>query len=136
MVYSFDDARAPERHTMQYFEMMGNGGIYHGGWSALTKHRTPWITGITALPRFTEDRWELYEDDRDASQCDDVATSMPRIAGRSPVSSARGRFVALRASPAAPSERMAVPASPPRPIPHNAAAAERLPVTRRLPDDQ
>jgi arylsulfatase len=78
MVYSFDDARAPERHTMQYFEMMGNGGIYHGGWSALTKHRTPWITGITALPRFTEDKWELYDDERDASQCDDVAASMPR----------------------------------------------------------
>jgi arylsulfatase A-like enzyme len=73
MVYSFDDARAPERHVKQYFEMMGNGGIYHEGWSALTKHRTPWITGITALPRFTEDRWELYDEERDPSQCEDIA---------------------------------------------------------------
>jgi arylsulfatase len=77
MVYAFDDPRAAEQHTKQYFEMMGNGGIYHAGWSALTKHRTPWITGITALPRFTEDRWELYEDERDASQCDDLAAAMP-----------------------------------------------------------
>jgi arylsulfatase len=77
MVYSFDEARAPERHTKQYFEMMGNGGIYCAGWSALTKHRTPWITGITALPRFTEDRWELYDDESDASQCEDVAAAMP-----------------------------------------------------------
>lgn len=77
MVYSFDDAGAPERHTKQYFEMMGNGGIYHDGWTAFTRHRTPWITGITALPRFTEDRWELYEEEWDPSQCEDVADPMP-----------------------------------------------------------
>jgi arylsulfatase len=35
MVYTFDDARAKDRHTTQYFEMMGNRGIYHdGGWPA------------------------------------------------------------------------------------------------------
>ena len=56
--------------------MMGNGGIYHEGWSAFTRHRTPWITGITALPRFTEDRWELHDGERDESQCDDLAGSM------------------------------------------------------------
>ena len=31
----------PERHDLQYFEMFGNRGIYHRGWSAVTKHRTP-----------------------------------------------------------------------------------------------
>ena len=29
-------------HIVQYFEMMGNRGIYHDGWTAVTKHRTPW----------------------------------------------------------------------------------------------
>lgn len=42
MVYSFNDARAPERHETQYFEMFGNRGIYHKGWTAVTKHRVPW----------------------------------------------------------------------------------------------
>jgi arylsulfatase A-like enzyme len=41
MAYSFDDAAAaPERHETQYFEMLCNRGIYHKGWSAVTKHRT------------------------------------------------------------------------------------------------
>ena len=31
----------PERHDLQYFEMFANRGIYHRGWSAVTKHRTP-----------------------------------------------------------------------------------------------
>ena len=43
MLYSFNDADAPERHDLQYFEMFANRGIYHRGWSAVTKHRTPWV---------------------------------------------------------------------------------------------
>ncbi|MGA9887283.1 MAG: arylsulfatase, partial [Candidatus Acidiferrales bacterium] len=33
MAYSFDDAKAAERHQTQYFEMAGNRGIYHKGWT-------------------------------------------------------------------------------------------------------
>ena len=48
MLYSFDDAKAGERRETQYFEMIGNRGIYHKGWTAVTRHRTPWIlTGKT-----------------------------------------------------------------------------------------
>src|SRR5829696_424547 len=43
MRYSFDDSGAAERHETQYFEMFGNRGIYHKGWTAVTRHRTPWI---------------------------------------------------------------------------------------------
>ena len=43
MLYSFDDAKAAERHDTQYFEIFGNRGIYHKGWTAVTKHRTPWV---------------------------------------------------------------------------------------------
>ena len=39
----FDEPDAAERHDLQYFEMFGNRGIYHRGWSAVTKHRTPWV---------------------------------------------------------------------------------------------
>ena len=45
MVYTFNDANAAERHETQYFEMFCNRGIYHKGWSAVTKHRTPWAMG-------------------------------------------------------------------------------------------
>ena len=39
MSYSFDDAAAAEQHATQYFEMFCDRGIYHQGWSAVTKHR-------------------------------------------------------------------------------------------------
>ena len=39
---------APERHDLQYFEMFGNRGLYHQGWTAVTKHSTPWTTDAAA----------------------------------------------------------------------------------------
>ena len=47
---------APERHDLQYFEMFANRGIYHNGWSAVTKHRTPWIMLGGAEPRLRRRR--------------------------------------------------------------------------------
>jgi arylsulfatase len=41
MLYSFNDAKAAERHETQYFEMFGNRGIYHKGWTAVTRHKRP-----------------------------------------------------------------------------------------------
>ncbi|AQA25757.1 sulfatase family protein [Rhodococcus sp. MTM3W5.2] len=52
MLYSFDDAAAPERHDLQYFEMAGNRGIYHKGWSAVTRHSTPGCR-MRSCPRST-----------------------------------------------------------------------------------
>ena len=43
MAYSFDDAEADERHTTQYFEMLANRAIYHEGWTAVAKHKDPWL---------------------------------------------------------------------------------------------
>jgi arylsulfatase len=78
MVYSFDAPDAPERHETQYFEMFGNRGIYHQGWSAVTKHRTPWklAIGTKTIP-FEEDVWELYDGSKDYSQADDLSKEMP-----------------------------------------------------------
>jgi arylsulfatase len=42
MAYSYNDPKAPERRETQYFEMFGNRGIYHKGWTAVTRHKTPW----------------------------------------------------------------------------------------------
>jgi arylsulfatase len=76
MRYSFNDAKATERHETQYFEMFGNRGIYHKGWTAVTKHRTPWILiGQKTVP-LDDDVWELYSD-KDWSQANDLSKKMP-----------------------------------------------------------
>jgi arylsulfatase len=77
MLYSFDDGRAPERHEVQYFELAGNRGIYFKGWSAVTKHRTPWETGQVKLAPFDEDVWELYDGTKDWTQANDLSKKMP-----------------------------------------------------------
>jgi arylsulfatase len=79
MLYTFGEAEAPERHDLQYFEMFGNRGIYHKGWSAVTKHRTPWVMVGGALPAFDDDVWELYDGNTDYSQADNLAAKMPEI---------------------------------------------------------
>jgi arylsulfatase len=79
MVYSFEEAGAPERHDLQYFEMFGNRGIYHKGWSAVTKHRTPWLmTGFTP-PAFDDDVWEVYDGSKDHSQAHDLVADHPEM---------------------------------------------------------
>ena len=77
MAYSFDDAEAAERHDLQYFEMFANRGIYHKGWSAVTKHRTPWVMGGVTLPAFDDDVWELYDGSKDWTQAHDLSKEMP-----------------------------------------------------------
>jgi arylsulfatase len=77
MRYSFNDAEAPERHETQYFEMFCNRGIYHKGWSAVTKHRTPWEMGGTVMPAFDDDVWELYDGNTDWTQSKDLSTENP-----------------------------------------------------------
>ena len=77
MAYSFNDANAPEQHDLQYFEMFGNRGIYYKGWSAVTKHRTPWIMVGQKMVPFDEDVWELYDGSKDWSQAHDLSQQMP-----------------------------------------------------------
>jgi arylsulfatase A-like enzyme len=77
MLYSFNDAGAAERHETQYFEMFCNRGIYHKGWSAVTKHRTPWEMKGGKLPAFNDDVWELYDGSKDWTQAKNLAEEMP-----------------------------------------------------------
>jgi arylsulfatase len=77
MLYSLNDAAAPERHDLQYFEMFGNRGIYHKGWSAVTKHRTPWELVGAKLVAFDDDVWELYDGSKDWTQADDLSADLP-----------------------------------------------------------
>jgi arylsulfatase len=77
MLYAFNDAAAPERHDLQYFEMFGNRGIYHQGWSAVTKHKTPWLLLDPEMGAFDDDTWELYDGATDYSQANDLAAEQP-----------------------------------------------------------
>ncbi len=74
MAYTFDDAGADDRHTTQYFEMFCNRGIYHEGWTAVTRHSIPWVA--TESPAFDDDVWELYAPD-DWTQAHDLAAEQP-----------------------------------------------------------
>jgi arylsulfatase len=77
MLYSFNDAAAPERHETQYFEMFGNRGIYHKGWTAVTRHKTPWLLIGEKTPAFDDDVWELYDTSKDWTQARDLSKEMP-----------------------------------------------------------
>lgn len=77
MVYSFDDAKAQERHTTQYFEMSGNRAIYHDGWFARTIFKAPW----EAKPRrdvADDSAWELYDTRTDFSLINDLSKQNPQ----------------------------------------------------------
>jgi arylsulfatase len=77
MRYSFDDAGAAERHETQYFEMFGNRAIYHKGWTAVTRHKTPWLLVGEEVPAFDDDVWELYDTSADWTQAVDLAAQEP-----------------------------------------------------------
>ena len=75
MVYTFDDAKAAERRTTQYFEIFGNRAVYHQGWVAATRHSIPWL--LATNPPLADDVWELYNVDEDFSQANDLAKANP-----------------------------------------------------------
>ena len=84
-LYSFDDASAAERHTVQYFEIVGNRAIYKDGWWAACKlDRIPWDVSPPTMARFApgtydpeQDTWELYYLPDDFTQANDLAAEHP-----------------------------------------------------------
>jgi arylsulfatase A-like enzyme len=83
--FTFDDAKAPSRHTQQYFEILGNRSMYKDGWLASWRlDRIPWKIDPETLARFAPGKWnpdndkcELYNLDEDFSQADNVADKYP-----------------------------------------------------------
>jgi arylsulfatase len=78
MLYAFNDAKAADQHETQYFEMFGNRGIYHKGWTAVTKHGTPWILVGRKVVPLDDDVWELYDTTKDWSQAKDLSKENPQ----------------------------------------------------------
>ncbi|MEH0152968.1 arylsulfatase [Limibacter armeniacum] len=73
---SLTDGKAKESHTMQYFEMFANRGIYKDGWWAASLSFEPWNPVRDNYDPF-EAKWELYNIDKDFSQATDLAKSEP-----------------------------------------------------------
>ncbi|MFN2181558.1 MAG: arylsulfatase [Candidatus Promineifilaceae bacterium] len=85
--YTFEDAGAAERHTVQYFEMYGSRAIYKDGWWACARlDKLPWDFSPATLSRFKpgsgydpeQDPWELYYLPDDFSQAHDIAAENPQ----------------------------------------------------------
>ncbi len=76
MVYSFNDAKAPDRRKSQIFELVSNRGMYQNGWMASSIAYLPWAATRTGYDP-DKAKWELYHIDQDFSQADDLATTNP-----------------------------------------------------------
>jgi arylsulfatase len=83
--YTFADAAAPERHTRQYFEIIGNRGMYENGWLWSCRiQRVPWKFDPETIAHFAPGKWnpdadpcELYDLTRDFTQANDVSAQHP-----------------------------------------------------------
>lgn len=69
MKYTFDDADAPDRKRIQYYEVHGNRGIYKDGWKAVVNH--------CFVEDYDKDEWELYHVEEDYSEKYNVASEYP-----------------------------------------------------------
>jgi arylsulfatase A-like enzyme len=78
LAYSIDDAKAPTRHTLQYYYIFGSRSIYDNGWKAelaypndvLTKH-------VANNPPLDENTWELYNLNDDPTERINLAQKYP-----------------------------------------------------------
>jgi arylsulfatase len=83
--HTFDDAKAPTKHIVQYFEMMGHRSIYYDGWRAVCpwpgpsfkEAGKPFGTPIPAemLTELDAHHWELYHVAEDFAENHDLAAS-------------------------------------------------------------
>jgi len=69
---SFDDADAPTTKRTQYYEMLGNRGIWHDGWKAVAEHGP-----MSGMSSFENDTWQLFHTDVDRSEAHDLADQYP-----------------------------------------------------------
>jgi arylsulfatase len=85
-LHTFDDANAEERHTVQYFEVLGNRAIYKDGWWACSRlDKLPWDLSPQTMGKWgpgsnwdpDKDPWELYFLPDDFSQAHNLAEKNP-----------------------------------------------------------
>lgn len=84
LVYSFNDAKAPSRHTTQYYYIFGARAIYHDGWKAAAAHHPDYRDfsrfkdGPAPQARdWDKDEWELYNLNDDPTERVNLAKKYP-----------------------------------------------------------
>ncbi|WP_255475944.1 arylsulfatase [Synechococcus sp. BIOS-E4-1] len=77
LMYTFDAPDAKEKHDTQYFEIIGNRGIYHNGWMARTTVMYPWMAPERMNPVADDSGWQLYDTTKDFSLSNDLADQEP-----------------------------------------------------------
>lgn len=73
---TFERSDAPELHSVQYFEIVGNRGIYQDGWMARVTVKLPWETESRHAVT-DNDGWELFNTMEDFSLSQDIAKDHP-----------------------------------------------------------
>jgi arylsulfatase A-like enzyme len=76
LAYSINDAKAPNRHTLQYYYIFGSRSIYHDGWKAELPYPTNFANPLDRKP-FDENAWELYNLNDDFTERIDLAKKNP-----------------------------------------------------------
>lgn len=83
LAYTISNAKAPTRHTQQYYEIHGGRSVYKDGWKAEVYHPRN-IFGNNAggdinfsAPPFDKDKWELYNLNEDWTETNDLAAKYP-----------------------------------------------------------
>ena len=69
LAYSIYDAKATNRHTVQYYELFGKRAIVKDGWKASVFHQSG--------ADFAKDVWELYDLKKDFNERIDLAAKFP-----------------------------------------------------------
>ncbi len=85
LVYSFDNAQAASKHTLQHYYIFGSRSLYKNGWKAAAAHHPDFVdfanarnVGKSATPgNFDADVWELYDLNTDFNERKDLAKSHP-----------------------------------------------------------
>lgn len=85
LVYSFENAKAPSRHNLQYYYIFGSRALYKDGWKAAAIHH-PDIVDLTEAKYlgkkpvksdYNNDTWELYNLNSDFNERFDLAKKYP-----------------------------------------------------------
>ncbi len=71
MAYSFDNPEEATHRRVQYYEMVGNRGIWAEGWKAVADH------AVNPTFDFDKDEWELFHTDTDFTEAHNLAKENP-----------------------------------------------------------
>lgn len=78
LAYALGDAKAPSRHTEQYYYIFGSRAIYKDGWKASLAYPNHFMgSGPDTGKAFDENAWELYNMNEDYTERVDLAKKYP-----------------------------------------------------------